>query len=303
VAGRRGDTDERPCWTQAWSTCPNPISNLVIDKIRTAHYLVNVKIGVEPGGMMAEQTTSTSWILRIGATAGIVGALLGLVGNLLHPATPTGDPEGVARAIADSQLWVADHLAIVLGLILMLGGLVALAHSIQDGLPGALARLGSIAAVAGITVGLILVTLDGLAAPRLAEAWATAPPGEQATALRLVLAQETLNFALAALFNILFAGVTFILYGLAVAWSRLYPRWLGWVAVAAGVGSVLAGLIQASAGQSTTITQILTIIFPTVITLWLIEMGVLSLRRAAKAKGPDRNPGRPLLNPGGSGGI
>jgi hypothetical protein len=235
--------------------------------------------------MMAEQTTSTSWILRIGATAGIVGALLGLVGNLLHPATPTGDPEGVARAIADSQLWVA------------------LAHSIQDGLPGALARLGSIAAVAGITVGLILVTLDGLAAPRLAEAWATAPPGEQATALRLVLAQETLNFALAALFNILFAGVTFILYGLAVAWSRLYPRWLGWVAVAAGVGSVLAGLIQASAGQSTTITQILTIIFPTVITLWLIEMGVLSLRRAAKAKGPDRNPGRPLLNPGGGGGI
>jgi Domain of unknown function (DUF4386) len=245
--------------------------------------------------MMAEQTTSTSWILRIGATAGIVGALLGLVGNLLHPATPTDDPEGVARAIADSQLWVADHLAIVLGLILMLGGLVALAHSIQDGLPGALARLGSIAAVAGITVGLILVTLDGLAAPRLAEAWATAPPGEQATALRLVLAQETLNFALAALFNILFAGVTFILYGLAVAWSRLYPRWLGWVAVAAGVGSVLAGLIQASAGQSTTVTQILTIIFPTVITLWLIEMGVLSLRRAAQAKGPDRNPRRPLL--------
>jgi hypothetical protein len=45
----------------------------------------------------------------------------------------------------------------------MLGGLVAIAHSIQDGLPAALARLGSVAAVAGITVGLILVTLDGLA--------------------------------------------------------------------------------------------------------------------------------------------
>ena len=35
--------------------------------------------------------------------------------------------------------------------------------------------------------------------------------------LRLVLAEETFNFALAALFNILFAGVTFILYGLAIA--------------------------------------------------------------------------------------
>jgi hypothetical protein len=223
---------------------------------------------------------SSTWVFRIGSAAGIVGALLGMVGNLIHPATPTGDPEGVARAIADSDLWVADHLAIVLGLILMLGGLVAIAHSIQGGLPGALAQLGSVAAVAGITVGLILVTLDGLAAKQIAEAWTTAPPEEQAAALRLVLAEETMNFALAALFNILFAGVTFILYGLAVAWSRVYPRWLGWVVVVAGLGSVVAGLVQAYAGESTTVTRVLTIIFPTVITLWLVQMGLLLFRKA-----------------------
>jgi hypothetical protein len=162
----------------------------------------------------------------------------------------------------------------------MLGAMVAIAHSIQGGLPGALARLGSVAAVAGITVGLILVTLDGLAAKQIAEAWATAPPGEQAAALRLVQAEETINFALAALFNILFAGVTFILYGLAVAWSRVYPRWLGWVVVVAGLGSVVAGLVQAYAGESTTVTRVLTIIFPTVITLWLVLMSTLLLRRA-----------------------
>jgi hypothetical protein len=223
---------------------------------------------------------SSTWVFRIGSAAGIVGALLGMVGNLIHPATPTDDPEGVARAIADSDLWVADHLAIVLGLILMLGGLVAIAHSIQGGLPGALAQLGSVAAVAGITVGLILVTLDGLAAKQIAEAWTTAPPEEQAAALRLVLAEETMNFALAALFNILFAGVTFILYGLAVAWSRVYPRWLGWVVVVAGLGSVVAGLVQAYAGESTTVTRVLTIIFPTVITLWLVQMGLLLFRKA-----------------------
>jgi hypothetical protein len=223
---------------------------------------------------------SSTWVLRIGSAAGIVGALLGMVGNLIHPATPTDDPEGVARAIADSELWVADHLAIVLGLILMLGGLVAIAHSIQGGLPGALARLGSVAAVAGITVGLILVTLDGLAAKQIAEAWTTAPPEEQAAALRLVQAEETINFALAALFNILFAGVTFILYGLAVAWSRVYPRWLGWVVVVAGLGSVVAGLVQAYAGESTTVTRVLTIVFPTVITLWLVQICVLLFRQA-----------------------
>ncbi|MDQ4005434.1 MAG: hypothetical protein M3135_03915, partial [Actinomycetota bacterium] len=104
------------------------------------------------------------WAIRIGARAGIVGALLGMVGNLLHPATPTGDPAGVATAIAESSIWVVDHLVIVLGLILMLGGLYAITRSMEDGLPGALARLGFAAAIAGITVGTVLVTLDGLAA-------------------------------------------------------------------------------------------------------------------------------------------
>jgi hypothetical protein len=227
------------------------------------------------------QTTATGWVLRIGSTAGIAGALLAMVGNLIHPATPIGDPEGVAATIADSRIWVPGHLAIVVGLVLMLGGLLAVAQSIQGGLPGALARLGAAAAVAGITVGLILVTLDGIAAKQLAEAWATAPPGERAAALRLLLASETFNFALAALFNILFAGVTFILYGLAVAWSRQYPRWLGWVVVIAGIGSVAAGLLQAAVGEPTTLSRVLTIVFPTVITLWLVDVNVLVLRRAA----------------------
>ena len=230
---------------------------------------------------MGTQTTATGWVFRIGSAAGIAGALLGLVGNLIHPATPVGDPEGVAQTIAGSRIWVPAHLAIVVGLVLMLGGLLAIAQTIQGGLPGALARLGWAAALAGITVGLILVTLDGLAAKQIAEAWATAPPEERAAALRLVQAEETINFALAALFNILFAGVTFVLYGLAVAWSRRYPRWLGWVVVVAGVGSLVAGLVQAVVGEPTTVTRVLTIIFPTVITLWLVDMNALILRRAS----------------------
>src|ERR687891_2230458 len=230
---------------------------------------------------MREQTTSEEWVLRLGAGAGIVGALIGMVGNLLHPAVPTGDPEGIARTIAESKTWIPVHLSIVLGIMLMLGGLVAISDSIRGGLPGALARLGRVAAIAGITVGLILVTVDGLAAKHLADAWAAAPPEEEAAALRVVLAEETINFSLAALFNILFAGATFVLYGLAVAWSWVYPRWLGWVVVVAGLGSVAVGLVQAYVGESTGVTRILTIVFPTVITLWLAVMGALLLRRAS----------------------
>jgi hypothetical protein len=80
-------------------------------------------------------------IFRIGSVAGIVGALLAMVGNLLHPATPSGDPEGVAQTIAESENWVLVHLVIVVGLIIMLGGLVAISRSIEGGLPGALPQL------------------------------------------------------------------------------------------------------------------------------------------------------------------
>jgi hypothetical protein len=195
-------------------------------------------------------------IFRIGSVAGIVGSLLAMVGNLLHPATPIGDPQGVARTIAQSENWVLVHLVIVIGLILMLGGLVAVSRSIEG----------------------------GVAAKHLADAWEAAPPEEAAAALRVVLAEEAINFALAALFNILFAGVTFILLGLAVAWSGEYPGWLGWVVVVAGVGSVPVGLVQAYTGESIGFTRIATIIFPTIITLWVAGMSVLLLRKAASTR-------------------
>src|ERR687897_773293 len=220
-------------------------------------------------------------IFRIGAVAGIVGSLLAMVGTLLPPATPIGDPQGVARTIAQSEGWVLIHLVIVVGLILMLGALVAISRSVEGGVAGALAQLGYVAAVAGVTVGVVLVIVDGVAAKHLADAWEAAPPGEAAAALRVVLAEEAINFALASLFNILFAGVTFILLGLAVAWSGEYPGWLGWIAVVAGVGSVPVGLVQAYTGESIGFTKIATIIFPTIITLWVAGMSVLVWRKVA----------------------
>jgi hypothetical protein len=221
-------------------------------------------------------------IFRIGAVAGIVGSLLAMVGNILHPATPIGDPEGVAQTIAQSERWVLVHLVIVVGLILMLGGLVAISRSIEGGVAGALAQLGYVAAVAGVTVGVILVIVDGVAAKHLAEVWGAAPPDQAAAALRVVVAEEAINFAIAALFNILFAGVTFILLGLAVAWGGEYPVWLGWVAAVAGIGSVPVGLVQAYTGESIGFTRIATIIFPTIITLWVVVMSALLWRKAGR---------------------
>lgn len=219
-------------------------------------------------------------LFRLGGIAAIFGSLLGLVGNLIHPVTPLNDPEGVAHVIAHSDAWFGIHFAIVIGIGLMLGGLVALARSIPEGWAGALSRLGLFAGTAGIAIGLILVILDGVAAHQLARQWANAPADLKPVALQAVLANETTNFALASLFNLVFAGATYILFGLAVALSKVYPKWMGWVAVVAGTGSVAAGFIQAAAGVPTTASRILTIIGPTVITLWTATIGVLLVRKS-----------------------
>ena len=223
------------------------------------------------------------WLLRVGSGAAILGAVAAGVGNLLHPVTPRDDPPGVARVIADSDLWTPIHLVIVVGIVLLLVGLFAIRQSLAgDGVSDALSGLGMVAATVGATVGLITLILDGVAAKQLADQWAAAPEPAKATALAVVSANETVNFALAGLFNLSFAGIPFILFGLAVtrAGARPYPRWLGWVACYAGIGSVLAGLLQAVTGKPTVASLILTIIGPTVITLWMLLMGTLLWRQA-----------------------
>ncbi len=224
------------------------------------------------------------WLLRLGAAAAVVGSLCAAVGNVLHPVTPRDDPQGVARVIADSGAWTLTHIVIVVGIILMLAGLVGIRHSIDGGIAEALARLGVHAATVGVTIGLVTVVLDGVGAKQLADQWAAAPESDKDIALSAVSANETINFALAGLFNLSFAGVPFLLLGLAVALSDAYPRWLGWIAVLAGVGSIAAGLVQAFTGEPTVTSLVLTIIGPTVISIWLLVMGVLMARRAGRLR-------------------
>ncbi len=237
------------------------------------------------------------WTVRLGSIAGILGSLGAAIGNILHPVTPRDDPEGVAQVIADSGAWTGIHLLIILGTLLMLGGIVAIRHTIQDGLPEALARLATYAATIGTTLGLATIILDGVAAKQLADQWASSPVSGRAVALAVVSANETTNFALAGLFNMSFAGVPFILLGLAVALGQVYPRWLGWIGAAAGTGSIGAGALQAFTGEPTIASLVLTIIGPTVIAAWVIVMGVLSGRRASRmleaARGRASSPSTP----------
>jgi hypothetical protein len=122
---------------------------------------------VDIARIMSEETRY--WTVRVGSIAAILGSLCAAIGNILHPVTPRDDPEGVPRVIADSGGWTGIHLVIILGTLLMLAGILAVHHTIQDGLPEALARRATYPATIGTALGLVTVILDGVAAKQLAD--------------------------------------------------------------------------------------------------------------------------------------
>jgi hypothetical protein len=216
-------------------------------------------------------------LIRVGAVAGIVGSVAGAIGNIVHPSVPDAAVEA-AQTIADSAIWVPVHVSIAIALFLMLMGLVAVYEMLNDGPSGAWARYGYVAAIVGLTVGVILMASDGITAKYASEAWVQAPEPEKVAALRVADMAEKVSFALVAMFNIFFAGFPYLFYGLAVARSRGFPQWLGWIAAVAGAGSIAVGVAQAMSGSSSPTIELLTIVLPTVITLWTAIMGVLILR-------------------------
>ena len=72
--------------------------------------------------------------------------------------------------------------------------------------------------------------LAGLASKTTRDAWASATNAEQDVAIRVAEAMEEIDVGVFSLWIILFFGATFIVYGLAVAMSDHFPKWLGWAA-------------------------------------------------------------------------
>lgn len=187
--------------------------------------------------------TGERLLLRWGAGAAIVG-------TVLQVAAGTGQSAllGTTNVSLDSLaeladwVWPAAYLGFIVGALLWVGALAALAATLTDGAAWALGRLAVVTAIVGATLHVVdgALNVGGLAG--LADAWAVAP--EEA---RAALSQdgELLRRILEGTWAgvvILFHGVPFVLAGLAVALSRRYPAWLGWVGVGGGAGSLVVGV-------------------------------------------------------------
>ena len=71
------------------------------------------------------------------------------------------------------------------------------------------------------------------------------------------------------------AGLTLLLYGLAIALGTVYPRWLGWIAVGSGVAWIIHGLMVPYIGLFNSIPRLVALVLMAV---WAFIMGYLMWR-------------------------
>ena len=198
--------------------------------------------------MRAEAITT-----RLGAVALPLGVILLVVATAIHPSReePMDNP-AIFTEYAQSNSWVAVHLAQWFAILLIIGGLVALYYSItaKPEANAAVARFGLAGALLTGASLTMLQAVDGVALKWAVDAWASAPAAGAVAAFAAAEALRWTEYSLQSYSNILL-GLTLILYGLAIALGSVYPRWLGWVAAGSGVAWIVHGLMVSYIGLFT----------------------------------------------------
>jgi Domain of unknown function (DUF4386) len=213
----------------------------------------------------------------------IAGAVIGLVGNALHPHTADPDAAATVRAIAQNGAWVGIHLAIIVAILLIIGGLVGLAEQLNGTSASPLARLGLAAALVGGAVVTVSSAMDGFVMKALALSSAGAPAAEAATAQRIAIAVKDADFGIWSIGMLVFFGAAFACFGMAVSASPRFAGWFGWVAVVGAGGATVAALLQIAASGEVQAAETIFLVSSLLLTLWTLAVGVLMWRWRADA--------------------
>lgn len=215
-------------------------------------------------------------LFRWGSWAAIVGGVIALAGNLLHPRIENFD-DTIAeelRIIGETDAWVEIHLGLLVGFLLITFGLFALSRSMKGGPAEGIARIALGSLLISTPVAIFGLLIDGYAMGAIADAAAADP-----AVLAAATAGGEIGWAGFMGVVILALGVTPALFGLAVAKDGGYPAWLGWGAFLFGLVSVGAGAWGVLDGASSGFFLVFAV-SSGIITLWVIAIGVLLGRRA-----------------------
>jgi hypothetical protein len=213
-----------------------------------------------PPQALADEPGPGRAVLRAAAAAGVLGLVLEVAMDHLHPASAQpNDTVAAFREYSRSRDWTAVHLGQLAAALLIMATLVTLARlgARQTGMAGALSVGGGVTAVLYAAVFAVQMAVDGVALKAAVHAWVSAPVGTDRTAAFLVAdGLRSLEKGLDGVFQVL-SGLTLLGLGLSIVLGRWLPRWLGWVATVAGAGTVAGGVVTAHTGFSPTASAVL----------------------------------------------
>jgi hypothetical protein len=218
---------------------------------------------------------------RIGAVALLLGAIVLVISTVLHPSheNPMDNP-AVFAEYAQSDLWIAVHLGQFLGFLLVIAGLLAVYYALatRRDVAVAVARFGLAAAVTTAASFTILQAVDGIALKRAVDAWVSAPADQQVATFAAAEAIRWIEIGVNSLSFVL-VGLTLLLFGIALALSRVYPRWVGAIGAAAGVANLIRGVEVSYQGFVPSIVALAGLAF---LALWSLIMVFLMWRGSSQ---------------------
>jgi hypothetical protein len=218
----------------------------------------------------------------------LAGSVIGLVGNALHPHSADPDPAATILALAQDGTWIWIHLAIIVAILLIIGGLAGLAAELSGSAAGPLAEVGFAAAVLGGAVVTISNAIDGFGLKALAVSAAASATG-RAEVLRVGVAVDEVDFAIWSIGMLVFFGIAFACLGVALTASRRFPAWYGWIATVGALGSGVAAVIQIAAGAEVQVAETLFLASSLLLTGWVFIVGLRMWQGlAAPAAGESR---------------
>jgi hypothetical protein len=208
--------------------------------------------------------------MRLGAAAGIGGAVITLGAGAIHPkgSSDVGTPGEWMTRVGGSDIWIADHLLLLIGSLLLLVASVAIARSFIDEGARSWAHTAWIMNVVATGIAVVTFLFDGAVVKNIAELWET-NPDDPSVIGAAQLATET-GFILVAGLQLL-TGVVALLFAAAGLADSSHPRWLGVLALAGGLAAVVPGGIH-YLGGSTTVTVSLIYVSGALISIWFLLM-------------------------------
>ena len=210
-------------------------------------------------------------ILKWGGAAAMIGGVLALVVNILHPRPDEFTAQAELDLVAGSDSWLLIHLAAAWATAFVFVGLVAAGSYIERAGSPTWARLARASAIGGSVVAFLGLAVDGMALKEVAD---TGGPGAT------FVAEIGLAF-FTALIGATF-GLTPLVFGMAQLATGTFPRWIGMLAVAGGALGLLTASIQYLSGPSTFVTGVMFTIGALIVTVWIVAVG-WSLWKAADA--------------------